>query len=292
MLTWRFSHDGEPGVERTFPENRLLAEPLERSFLELLPFRFSGHFLVTSPSVGRAVVGGSSCGFDLPDLAIASLASLALAPVGEQEGAPVTCADRLPVLSPSPAPAAPTKRTLEGSRGSCLPPWSPCSSPRSRSVRRGLLCGRSCPEAPPMRRSRHSPSPPSAQDPLSLRRLGDPSRRAPPEALCHCSASTLLPRLQRFLRAFIVPRIGREHASCPPSAPADLEGGVVQPYAEKLVEALLYRGGDQLLGGGVDRHVRHPRLALANLVASQALAYVRVEEVAENLRPVLVTEPH
>ncbi len=42
-------------------------------------------------------------------------------------------------------PAAPTKRTLEGSRGSCLPPWSPCSSLRSRSVRRGLLCGRSCP---------------------------------------------------------------------------------------------------------------------------------------------------
>src|SRR5215216_6726951 len=112
-------------------------------------------------------------------------------------------------------PAAPTKRTLEGSRGSCLPLWSPCFLPRNRSVRRGLLCGRSCPEAPPMRRSRLSPSPPSAQDPLSLRRLGDPSCRAPPEALCHCSASTLLQHLQRLLRAFIVPRIGREHASCP-----------------------------------------------------------------------------
>jgi hypothetical protein len=86
MLTWRFSHDGEPGVERTFPENRLLAELRERSFLELLPFRFSGHFLVTSPSVGRTVVGSSSCGFALPDLAIASRAPLALAPVGEQEG--------------------------------------------------------------------------------------------------------------------------------------------------------------------------------------------------------------
>jgi hypothetical protein len=53
MLAWRFSYYGEPGVERTFPENRLLAELLERAFLELLPFRFSGHFLVTSPSVGR-----------------------------------------------------------------------------------------------------------------------------------------------------------------------------------------------------------------------------------------------
>src|SRR5215213_8818277 len=116
-------------------------------------------------------------------------------------------------------PAAPTKRMLEGSRGSCLPPWSPCSLPRSRSVRRGLLCGRSCPEAPPMRRSRLSPSPPSARDPLSLRKLGDPSRRAPLEALCHCSASTLLQHLQRFLRAFIVPRTGREHASCPPQHP-------------------------------------------------------------------------
>src|SRR5215212_8666106 len=89
-------------------------------------------------------------------------------------------------------PAAPTKRTLEGSRGSCPPPWSPCSVPRSRSVRRGLLCGRSCPEAPPLRQTRLSPSPPSARDPLSLRRLGDPSRRAPLEALCPCSASTLL----------------------------------------------------------------------------------------------------
>src|SRR5215204_4501337 len=97
-------------------------------------------------------------------------------------------------------PAAPTKRTLEGSRGSCPPPWSPCSVPRSRSVRRGLLCGRSCPEAPPLRQTRLSPSPPSARDPLSLRRLGDPSRRAPLEALCHCSASTLLQLLQRFLR--------------------------------------------------------------------------------------------
>src|SRR5829696_2466337 len=102
-------------------------------------------------------------------------------------------------------PAAPTKRTLEGSRGSYPPPWSPCSVPRSRSVRRGLLCGRSCPEAPPLRQTRLSPSPPSARDPLSLRRLGDPSRRAPLEALCHCSASTLLQLLQRFLRAFIVP---------------------------------------------------------------------------------------
>src|SRR5215204_6180669 len=97
-------------------------------------------------------------------------------------------------------PAAPTKRTLEGSRGSYPPPWSPCSVPRSRSVRRGLLCGRSCPEAPPLRQTRLSPSPPSARDPLSLRRLGDPSRRAPLEALCHCSASTLLQLLQRFLR--------------------------------------------------------------------------------------------
>src|SRR5215217_3311393 len=112
-------------------------------------------------------------------------------------------------------PAAPTKWTLEGSRGSCLPPWSPCSSPRSRSVRRSLRCGRSCPEAPPLRQPRLPPSPPSARDPLSLRRLGDPSRRAPLEALCHCSASTLLQHLQRFLRAFIVPRTGREHASCP-----------------------------------------------------------------------------
>jgi hypothetical protein len=39
------------------------------------------------------------------------------------------------------------------------------------------------------------------------------------EALCHCSASTLLPHLQRFLRAFIVPRTGREHAWCPPQHP-------------------------------------------------------------------------
>src|SRR5215213_8510508 len=115
-----------------------------------------------------------------------------------------------PALAGSP-PAASTKRTLEGSRGSCPPLWSPCSSPRSRSVRRGLRCGRSCPEAPPLRQTRLSPSPPSARDPLSLRRLGDPSRRAPLEALCHCSASTLLQHLQRFLRAFIVPRTGREH---------------------------------------------------------------------------------
>jgi hypothetical protein len=53
MLAWRFSHDGEPGVERTFPENGLLPELLERSFFELLPFRFSAYFLVTSPSVDR-----------------------------------------------------------------------------------------------------------------------------------------------------------------------------------------------------------------------------------------------
>src|SRR5829696_1576223 len=135
---------------------------------------------------------------------------------GRAGRSPVTCVDRLPVLSPSPAPAAPTKRTLEGSRGSCLPPWSPCSLPRSRSVRHGLLCGGSCPEAPPMRQSRLSPSPPSAREPRSVRRSSGPYRRAPPEALCHCSASTLLPRLQRFLRAFIVPRIGREHAWCSP----------------------------------------------------------------------------
>src|SRR5215217_7022610 len=69
------------------------------------------------------------------------------------------------------------------------------------------------PEAPPLRQTRLSPSPPSARDPLSLRTLGDPSRRAPLEALYHCSASTLLQHLQRFLRAFIVPRTGREHAS-------------------------------------------------------------------------------
>src|SRR5215203_3676134 len=188
-------------------------------------------------------------------------------------------------------PAAPTKRTLEGSRGSCPPPWSPCSVPRSRSVRRGLLCGRSCPEAPPLRQTRLSPSPPSARDPLSLRRLGDLSHRAPLEALCHCSASTLLPCLQRFLGAFIVPRTGREHASCPPSAPADLEGGVVQPYAEEPVEALLYRGGDQVLGGGVDGHVRHPRLALTHLVASDTLAHARVEEVADDPGPVLTSQP-
>src|SRR5215208_818283 len=105
----------------------------------------------------RAVVGGSSCGFALPDLAIASRASLALAPVGRAGRSPVTCADRLPILSPSPAPAAPTKRTLGGSRVSSPPPWSPCSSPRSRSVRHGPRCGSSCPEAPPVRRSRHSP---------------------------------------------------------------------------------------------------------------------------------------
>src|SRR5829696_7184386 len=135
------------------------------------------------------------------------------------------------------------------------------------------------PEAPLLRQTRLSPSPPSARDPLSLRRLGDPSHRAPLEALCHCSASTLLQHLQRILRAFIVPRTGREHASCPPSAPADLEGGVVQPYAEESVEALLYRGGDQLLGGGGDRHVRHPRLALTHLVASDTLAHARLEEV-------------
>src|SRR5215203_5577928 len=188
-------------------------------------------------------------------------------------------------------PAAPTKRTLEGSRGSCPPPWSPCSVPRNRSVRRGLLCGRSYPEAPPVRRTRLSPSPPSGRDPLSLRRLGDLSHRAPLEALCHCSAPTLLPCLQRFLGAFIVARTGREHASCPPSAPADLEGGVVQPYAEEPVEALLYRGGDQVLGGGVDGHVRHPRLALTHLVASDTLAHASVEEVADDPGLVLTSQP-
>ena len=33
-----------------------------------------------------------------------------------------------------------------------------------------------------------------------------------------------------FLRGFIVPGTGRGYASCPPSAPADLEGGAVQSY--------------------------------------------------------------
>src|SRR3712207_1592190 len=70
-----------------------------------------------------------------------------------------------------------------------------------------------------MRRSRLFPSPLSTRDPVSLRRLGNPSRRTPLEALCHCSASNLLQHLQRFLRAFIVPRTSREHASCPPQHP-------------------------------------------------------------------------
>jgi hypothetical protein len=46
-----------------------------------------------------------SCCFDLLDLAIAWRAPLAFVPVRMQEGAPVTCADRLPVLSQSLAPA-------------------------------------------------------------------------------------------------------------------------------------------------------------------------------------------
>src|SRR5829696_1262707 len=115
MLAWRLSHNGEQGVERTFPENRLLAELLERAFLELLPFRLPGHFLVTSPSVGRTVVGDPSCGFDLPDFTVAPRAPLAFLPVRKQEGAPITCADRLPVLSPSPAPAVSLCGALRGS---------------------------------------------------------------------------------------------------------------------------------------------------------------------------------
>src|SRR5215218_2610562 len=195
-----------------------------------------------------------------------------------------------PALAGSP-PAASTKRTLEGSRGSCPPLWSPCSSPRSRSVRRGLRCGRSCPEAPPPRQSRLSPSPPSGRDPRSLRWSGDPSRSAPLEAPCRYSPSALLPRRQRFLGGFIVPRTGRERASQSPSAPADLEGGVVQPYAEEFVESLLCRRGDQLLGGGVDGHVWHPRLALTHLVASDTLAHASVEEVSDDPGPVLASQP-
>src|SRR5215217_35136 len=163
----------------------------------------------------RAVVGGSSCVFALTDLAIASRASLAPAPVGRAERSPVTCADRLPILSPSPSPAATTKRTLGGSRVSSPPPWSPCSSPRSRSVRHGPRCGSSCPEAPPVRRSRHSPSPPSAQDPLSLRRSSGPYRSAPLEAPCHYLPPALLPRLQRLCKALIVPRTRLYYSSCP-----------------------------------------------------------------------------
>ena len=95
-----------------------------------------------------------------------------------------------------------------------------------------------------------------------------------------------------FFGGFIVPGTGHYHAWCPPSASVDLEGGAVQPYADKLVETLLCGGFDELLGGGVDGHIRHPCLALGHLLASQTPTHACLEEIAEHLRPVLVAEPH
>ena len=65
-----------------------------------------------------------------------------------------------------------------------------------------------------------------------------------------------------------------------------------EPYVDKLVETLLCGGCNELLGGGVDGHIRHPCLALAHLVASQTPTHACFEEIAEDLRPVLVAEPH
>src|SRR5215218_607031 len=53
LFARRLSHDGEPGVERTFAEDRVLAEPFGRPLFQFLPFCFPGHLAVTPLSADR-----------------------------------------------------------------------------------------------------------------------------------------------------------------------------------------------------------------------------------------------
>src|SRR5215212_10753632 len=72
------------------------------------------------------------------------------------------------------------------------------------------------------------------------------------------------------------------------SAYTDLEGGVLQPYVQKLVEALRSGGKHEPIGRCVNGHVGNPRLALAASIASEALTHPRLEAVPHDPGPELV----
>src|SRR5215217_4397005 len=120
----------------------------------------------------------------------------------------------------------------------------------------------------------HSPSLPLGQDPRSLRKSGDPASPILADAL---SASEPTQSTRACLRA------------CS-SARADLEGGIVQPYAQKLVEALHSGGRHEPLGRRIYGYIGNPRLPLAACVARKALTHPRLEGVPSDPGPELAAQ--